>query len=149
MERKLNMERLYTDLCKRLELEEALIKLQGKLVNAIKTKCSMISSLMSSGSTMLNKTLATLDELLQSAGTFDKTVSLDKIAAEQKWIEHSQSIKEKMDTIEGEGIDTIGNQIMIMYIKDILSRKDEIIMDCSWHCYFFTSQENNQPTDYS
>ena len=149
MERKLNMERLYTDLCKRLELEKALIKLQCKLVNAIKANCSMISSLMSSGSTILNKTLTTLDELLQSAGTSDKTVSLDKIAAEQKWIEHSQSIKEKMDTIEGEGIDTIGNQIMIMYIKDILSRKDEIIMDCSWHCYFLTPQENNQPTDYS
>ena len=147
LERRLNMEKLYTDLCKKLELEKALKRLQDKLVNDIKMKCSEISSMMNSASTTLNKTLTALGELLQSARAPDNTISLDKTAAEQRWIEHSQSIKEKIDTIEEDGIDTVGSQIMIMCIKDILSRKKEIIMDCSWHCYLFTPPENNQPTD--
>ena len=146
MERKSNMEKLYIDLCKKLELEKALKRLQDQLVNAIKTRCDEISLMMNSASTTLNKTLTALDELLQTAGALDNAISLDKTAAEQRWIEHSQTIKEKIDAIQEGGIDTVGSQIMIMYIKDILSRKKEIIMDCSWHRYFFTPPENNQPT---
>ena len=111
------MEKLYIDLCKKLELEKALKRLQDKLVNSIKIRCYEISLMMNSASTTLNKTLTALGELLQSARALDNTISLDKTAAEQRWIEYSQSIKEKIDVIEEDGIDTVGCQIMIMYIK--------------------------------
>ena len=39
MERKASIKNIYTDLCKRLELESALVKLRDKLRNAIATKC--------------------------------------------------------------------------------------------------------------
>ena len=84
----------------------------------------------SASKTLQNETLHALYDLLQS------TEALDKTAAEEKWVEHSKSVKEKIDTIEQDGIDTVGYQIMIMYIKDILSKNKQIIMDCSWNCFF-------------
>ena len=142
MERTATMRKVYIDLCRRLELENALQKLHDKLLNAIKVKYNEISSAIDSASTILrNKTLNALDDLLQS------TVALDKTAAEEKWVEHSKSIKERIDTIEQDGIDIVGYQIMITYIKDILLKNKEIIMDCSWHCYFFNPSEYIHPTD--
>ena len=95
----------------------------------------------SASKTLQNKTFNALDDLLQL------TEALDETATEEKWVEHSKSIKEKIDTIEQEGIDTVEYQIMIMYIKDILSKKKQIIMDCSWNCYFFNPSEYIHPTD--
>ena len=136
------MKKLYIDLCSKLELEKALQKLHDQLLNAIKVKYNEISAMIDSASTTLrNKTLNALDDLLQSTGALDKT------AAEEKWVGHSKSIKERIDTIEQDGIDTIGDQIMITYIKDILLKNKEIIMDCSWHCYFFKPPEYIHPTD--
>lgn len=139
--RKEVMEKLYTNLCKRLELENALLKLQAELLNVVKNKRIEMSSLINFASMALNRIPDTLDDLLQS------TEVLNKTAAEQKWIDHSKSIKEKVDTIEEKGADIVENQAMITYIKDILSKHKEIVMDCSWHHYFFMLPENKQPTD--
>lgn len=141
IERKESFKKVYTDLCKRLELERALVKLQDKLRNSIATKCNKVSSMIDLASTALkNRTLSTLDEFLRLAGALDKT------AVTQKWIEHSKSIKEKVDTIEEEGIEVIENQAMIMCIENILS-ENKVIMDCSWHSYFFKLPDDNQPTN--
>ena len=143
IERKANMKQRYTDLCRGLEPEKAMIKLQSELANALKTKGDEISSTVDFTSTMLkNRTPNTLDELLQSTHT-----TLDNIALKQKWVKHSESIKEKLDVIEEVGADMIENQIMIMYIKNILSENKEIVVDCSWHYYFYKASDNNQPTD--
>ena len=142
MERKASIKKIYTDLCRRLELQRTLLKLHDKLTNANAIKCNKVSSVIDLASTTLrNRTLNTLDELLQSAG------ALDKVTVKQKWTEHSKSIKERVDTIEEEGTEMIENQTMIMHIEDILSKNKEVIMDCSWHSYFFKLPDDNQPTD--
>ena len=90
IERKATMKKSYTDLCKSLELEKALLKLQNKLINNIKIKYNSISSVKDfSSATLKNATLSTLDEILLSSG-------VDKIAAELKWVEYSKVLKKKL-----------------------------------------------------
>ena len=141
MERKASIKKVYTNLCKRLELEKALVTLQDKLKNAIAIKCNKVSSMIDVASTALrNRTLNTLDDFMKLAGVHDKA------AVTQKWIEHSKDIKETVDIIEEEGTEMIENQAMIRCIENTLS-KNKVIMDCSWHSYLFKLPDDNQPTD--
>ena len=140
-ERKANMKKLYTGLCKTLNLENALLKLQHELESSIRRKKSNMEKWECTVSKELHNTLETPENLLQSEGLFNKK------SEEERWVTNYKcNVEGKVHNIKEEMKSVFIDKEMLSNIKRILSNNNELIMDCTWHCYF-KSPDDTHATD--
>ena len=142
---KSKMKNLYTDLCKKLNLEKALLNLQDKLVSSIKRSESKIKSWWETISKELDST--TEIPKLQSERKLDKEEEIWK--EEKVWKKRYETDVESMaNAIKNEIEWVFKYKVMLSNIERILSSSsnESVIIDCTWNCYF-KSPDDNQPTD--
>ena len=139
--RKAAMKKKYTDLHEKLTLKDALLKHKDKLKSIIKAKRDKMESWKDKASNALNDSIETADKLLQSTGAFNKKPT------EDEWVKgYNSNVESKIHNIKEEMKSVFLDKEMISNIEDIVSNNKELIMDCSWHCYFRSTHDNN-PTD--
>ena len=141
-ERKVAMKKVYTGLCKTLNLENALLKLQHKLESSIKRKDSRMKTWKDTVSEELCNTVETPEQLLQSKEVFNKK------SREEEWVKsYERNVESKVHNIKEEMKSVFIDKEMLTNIKHILSNSDESIMasfmDCTWHCYFKPSDDTH------
>ena len=127
-----DMKDLYNNLIIQLKVEEALEMLHTKLHAEIKKKDEAMSLLIQSVST----------ELTEVMPDTSNTTSI------QEWNDYMRKqVETRVRLIKEDGKTKIKNHNMLMCIKTILTtKKENIIMDCSWHQYLHATQSSFQPT---
>ena len=125
--------KLQTDLALRVSLKN----LQESLESKLKDKAKNMKEWRGEVTKALNEIIDTKCTYLESTEEFDKK------SCEEQWVEvYTCCVENKSRKIEEEMKNAFGDKEMICNIKDILKNNKEIIMDCTWHCYFKSMQDS-------
>ena len=127
----------YTKLHTDLALNVSLKKLQESLESKLEETAIDLKLWGGDVSDALEETTDTRYSYLQSTKEFDKT------SYEKEWDKmYKQFVENPISNIKKEMKNAFENKEMICNIQDILKNNKEIIMDCTWHCYFKSMQDS-------